>query len=160
MFNDLELRVPNSNSRYSLKLTMAAERAQRGAARRRHRDGGGFNFPCNEPHGALFGKLLSEGRWTVPPEVRAGYDEPGSNKFRNARPGNRSWFTWSFLNFLLVSDSLLTERPSPVGWFANLGSFRTAVVSVQQVETNDQASCHPAATTLMRAAASRITGPC
>ena len=139
---------------------MPAERAQRGAARRRHRDGGVFNFPCNEPQGALFGKLLSEGRWTVPPEVRAGCDEPGSNKFRNARPGNRSWFTWSFLNFLLVSDSLLTERPSPVGWFANLGSFRTAVVSVQQVETNDQASCHPAATTLMRAAASRITGPC
>ena len=105
--------------------------------------GGDFNFPCNEPQGDLFGKLLSEGRWTVPPEVRAGYDEPGFDKFRNARPGNRSWFTWSFLNFLLVSDSLLTERPSPVGWFANLGSFRTAVVSVQQVEPNDRLRVTP-----------------
>ena len=105
--------------------------------------GGDFNFPCNEPQGDLFGRLLSEGRWNVPPEVRTGCDEPGSNKFRNTRPGNRSWFTWSFLDFFVVSDSLLTERPSPVGWFANLGSFRTAVVSAQQVETNDQGFVSP-----------------
>ena len=105
--------------------------------------GGDFNFPCNEPQGDLFGRLLTEGRWNVPPEVRTGCDEPGSNKFRNTRPGNRSWFTWSFLDFFLVSDSLLTERPSPVGWFANLGSFRTAVVSAQQVETSDQGFVSP-----------------
>jgi endonuclease/exonuclease/phosphatase family metal-dependent hydrolase len=105
--------------------------------------GGDFNFPCNEPQGDLFGRLLTEGRWNVPPEVRTGCDEPGSNKFRNARPGNRSWFTWSFLDFFLVSNSLLTERPSPVGWFANLGSFRTAVVSAQQVETTSQGFVSP-----------------
>jgi endonuclease/exonuclease/phosphatase family metal-dependent hydrolase len=105
--------------------------------------GGDFNFPCNEPQGDLFGRLLTEGRWNVPPEVRTGCDEPGSNKFRNTRPGNRSWFTWSFLDFFLVSDSLLTERPSPVGWFANLGSFRTAVVSAQQVEASDQGFVSP-----------------
>ena len=43
----------------------------------------------------------------------------------------------------MVSDSLLTERPSPVGWFANLGSFRTAVVSVEQVETTEQGFVSP-----------------
>jgi endonuclease/exonuclease/phosphatase family metal-dependent hydrolase len=105
--------------------------------------GGDFNFPCNEPEGDLFGRFLAEGRWSVPPEVRTGCEEPGSNKFRNARPSNRSWFTWSFLDFFLVSDSLRTERPSPVGWFANLGSFRTAVVSAQQVETTDQGFVSP-----------------
>ena len=30
-----------------------------------------------------------------------------------------------------------------MGWFANLGSFRTAVVSAQQVETNDQGFVSP-----------------
>jgi endonuclease/exonuclease/phosphatase family metal-dependent hydrolase len=93
--------------------------------------GGDFNFPCNEAQGDLFERLLSEGRWNVPPEVRKGCDEPGSNKFRNTRPGSRSWFTWSFLDFFVVTNSLLAERPSPVGWFANLGSFRTAVISAQ-----------------------------
>jgi len=105
--------------------------------------GGDFNFPCDEAQGDLFGRLFLEGRWNVPPEVRAGCGEPGSNKFNNRRPGNRSWFTWSFLDFFAVSDSLLTERPSPVGWFANLGSFRTAVVSAEQVETNAQGFVSP-----------------
>lgn len=105
--------------------------------------GGDFNFPCNEPQGDLFGRLLFEGRWNAPPEMRAGCGEPGSNKFRNTRPGNRSWFTWSFLDFFLVSDSLLTEKPSPVGWFANLGGFRTAVVTAAQVETNAQGFVSP-----------------
>jgi endonuclease/exonuclease/phosphatase family metal-dependent hydrolase len=105
--------------------------------------GGDFNFPCNEAQGDLFERLLFEGRWTVPPEVRKGCGEPGSNKFRNTRPGNRSWFTWSFLDSFAVSDSLLTEKPSPVGWFANLGSFRTAVVSPEQVETSAQGFVSP-----------------
>lgn len=105
--------------------------------------GGDFNFPCNEAQGDLFGRLLREGRWNAPPEVRKGCDEPGSNKFNNRRPGNKSWFTWSFLDFFLVSDSLSTEKPSPVGWFANLGSFRTAVVSPVQVEMNARGFVSP-----------------
>jgi endonuclease/exonuclease/phosphatase family metal-dependent hydrolase len=105
--------------------------------------GGDFNFACNEAQGDLFARMLSEGRWNVPPEVRKGCEEPGSNKFRNTRPGGRAWFTWSFLDFFLVSDSLLTETPSKVGWFANLGSFRTAVVSAAQVETNAQGFVSP-----------------
>ena len=105
--------------------------------------GGDFNFPCNESQGDLFDRMLSEGNWTAPPEVSKGCAEPGSNKFRNARPGNRSWFTWSFLDFFLVSDNLLAEQPSPVGWFANLGSFRTAVVSPAQVETSSQGFVSP-----------------
>jgi hypothetical protein len=43
----------------------------------------------------------------------------------------------------VVSDSHLVERPSPVGWFADLGSFRTAVVSAQQLETNQQGFVSP-----------------
>lgn len=105
--------------------------------------GGDFNFPCNEAQGDLFARMLDEGRWNAPPEVRKGCAEPGSNKFGNTRPGGRQWFTWSFLDFFLVSDSLSTERPSPVGWFANLGSFRTAVVSAAQVETSEPGFVSP-----------------
>jgi endonuclease/exonuclease/phosphatase family metal-dependent hydrolase len=105
--------------------------------------GGDFNFPCNEAQGDLFARMVSEGRWNAPPEVVKGCAEPGSNKFGNTRPGGRQWFTWSFLDFFLVSDSLLTEKPSPVGWFANLGSFRTAVVSAAQVEVAPQGFVSP-----------------
>lgn len=98
--------------------------------------GGDFNFPCNEAQSDLFDRMLTEGRWIAPPEVKKGCSPPGSNKFRNSRPGGRSWFTWSFLDFFLTSESLSTERPFPSGWFVNLGSFRTAVVSPAQVETS------------------------
>jgi hypothetical protein len=43
----------------------------------------------------------------------------------------------------MVSDSLLTERPIKSGWFANLGSFRTAVVSAEQVEVAPQGYVSP-----------------
>jgi hypothetical protein len=49
----------------------------------------------------------------------------------------------SFLGFFAVSESLLTERPSSVGWFANLGSFRTPVVTADQVETTRQGFVSP-----------------
>jgi len=87
--------------------------------------------------------MLMEGRWIAPPEVRKGCAEPGSNKFGNTRPGGARWFTWSFLDFFLVSNTLSTERPAPVGWFANLGSFRSAVVSPTQVETTAQGFVSP-----------------
>jgi endonuclease/exonuclease/phosphatase family metal-dependent hydrolase len=105
--------------------------------------GGDLNFPCNETQGDLFARMLTDGNWIAPPEVRKGCAEPGSNKFNNRRPGGRSWFTWSFLDFFLVSDNLSTEQPSKVGWFANLGSFRTAVVSAAQVEVAPQGYVSP-----------------
>lgn len=104
--------------------------------------GGDFNFPCNEAQDDLFSRLMSEGRWTVPPEVQKGCNEPGSNKFNNRRP-NGSWFTWSFLDFFAVSDGLRAERPIQSGWFANLGSFRTAVVAPVQVEVATQGFVSP-----------------
>src|SRR6266545_3556549 len=45
--------------------------------------GGDFNFPCNESQSDLFDRMLMEGRWIAPPEVRKGCAEPGSNKFGN-----------------------------------------------------------------------------
>lgn len=80
---------------------------------------------------------------TTSPEVQKGCAEPGIEQFGNTRPGGGRWFTWSFLDCFLVSDSLLTEKPSPVGWFANVGSFRTAVVSAAQVETNQPGFVSP-----------------
>ena len=105
--------------------------------------GGDFNFPCNEAQGDLFARMVSEGRWNAPPQVSKGCSEPGSNKFRNSRPGGGAWFTWSFLDFFLASDSVIADRPSRSGWFANLGSFRTAVVSPVQIETTAQGFVSP-----------------
>jgi hypothetical protein len=52
---------------------------------------------------------------TTSPEVQKAVPNRGSSKFGNTRPGGVRWFTLSFLDCFLVSDSLLTEKPSPVG---------------------------------------------
>jgi hypothetical protein len=49
------------------------------------------------------------------PEVQKGCAEPGIEQVRKYPAGGVRWFTWSFLDCFLVSDSLLTEKPSPVG---------------------------------------------
>ncbi len=103
--------------------------------------GGDFNFNCSEAKGALFERMVRHGNWGVPPEVRAGCDEPGSNKHADHSFG--TWFTWSYLDFVLASENMLSERPSTSGWFSNLGAFRTFVGSVQQIETNSQGYVSP-----------------
>jgi endonuclease/exonuclease/phosphatase family metal-dependent hydrolase len=105
--------------------------------------GGDFNVPCQESQGDLFARMLAEGRWTVPPEVRKGCGESGSSRYAHWRPGNEKWPTWSFLDFFLVSDNLVAEVPTKAGWFANLGSFRTAVVSPDQTEASSAGLLSP-----------------
>ena len=102
---------------------------------------GDFNFNCSETQGALFERMVRHGKWGVPPAVRAGCDEPGTNKHSDRSFG--TWFTWSYLDFFLVSENMLAERPSTSGWFANLGSFRTFVGTPQQLETNSQGYVSP-----------------
>lgn len=103
--------------------------------------GGDFNFNCSETQGALFERMVRHGKWGVPPAVRAGCDEPGTNKHADRSFG--TWFTWSYLDFFLVSENMLAERSSTSGWFANLGSFRTFVGTAQQIETNAQGYVFP-----------------
>lgn len=98
--------------------------------------GGDFNINCSEAQGDLFTRMVRFGDWGVPPSVTAGCDEPGSSKFTERGFGN--WFTWSYLDFFLVSENMLAERASQSGWFANLGSFRTSVATPAQIETNAQ----------------------
>lgn len=103
--------------------------------------GGDFNFNCSESQGALFERFVRHGKWAVPPAVRAGCNEPGSNKHADRSFG--TWFTWSYLDFFLVSENLLAEQPSNSGWFANLGSFRTTVGTGEQIEANSQGYLSP-----------------
>ncbi|THK36745.1 endonuclease/exonuclease/phosphatase family protein [Ensifer sp. MPMI2T] len=98
--------------------------------------GGDFNVNCSETKGDLFGRMVSHGKWGIPPEVMSGCTEPGTNKHSDRTFG--TWFTWSFLDFFLVSENMLSERPSKSGWFANLGSFRTSVATAAQMETNNE----------------------
>lgn len=98
--------------------------------------GGDFNLNCSETQGDLFERAVRFGKWGVPPEVLAGCAEPGSNKHRERSFG--TWFTWSFLDFFLVSENMLAEQRSMSGWFANLGSFRTVVVSGEQLEASGE----------------------
>ncbi|WP_051441040.1 endonuclease/exonuclease/phosphatase family metal-dependent hydrolase (plasmid) [Ensifer sp. WSM1721] len=103
--------------------------------------GGDFNFNCSETQGALFERIVRHGKWGVPPAVRAGCEEPGSNKHTDRSFG--TWFTWSYLDFFLVSENMLAEQPSTSGWFANLGAFRTLVGTGEQIETNSQGYVSP-----------------
>lgn len=98
--------------------------------------GGDFNLNCSETRGDLFQRMVRFGRWGVPPEVTSGCAEPGTSKHRER--GFGTWFTWSFLDFFLVSQNMLAEERSMSGWFANLGSFRTAVTSGEQMEANGE----------------------
>lgn len=98
--------------------------------------GGDFNLSCSETQGDLFARMVSFGKWGVPPEVTSGCVEPGSNKYRERSFGN--WFTWSFLDFFLVSENMLAEQRSNSGWLANLGSFRTEMVSKEQLEVSGE----------------------
>lgn len=93
--------------------------------------GGDFNLNCSETQGDLFERMVRFGKWGVPPEVTGGCAEPGTNKHRER--GFGTWFTWSFLDFFLVSENMLAEQRSMSGWFANLGSFRTQIVSGEQI---------------------------
>lgn len=103
--------------------------------------GGDFNFNCSESQGDLFGAMLRYGKWGAPPEVTAGCGEPGSSKHQERRVG--TYFTWSFLDFFLVSENMLSERPVKSGWYANLGSFRTSVGTAAQIQTNDDGYVSP-----------------
>ena len=98
--------------------------------------GGDFNLNCSETRGDLFERMVRFGKWGVPPEVTSGCEEPGTNKHRDR--GFGTWFTWSFLDFFLVSENMLAEQRSMSGWFANLGSFRTVVVSGEQLEASGE----------------------
>lgn len=98
--------------------------------------GGDFNFNCSETQGDLFERMVRFGKWGVPPEVTSGCGEPGTNKHRDR--GFGTWFTWSFLDFFLVSENMLAEQRSTSGWFANLGSFRTLVATGEQVATSGE----------------------
>lgn len=98
--------------------------------------GGDFNLSCSETQGDLFQQIVRHGKWGVPPEVIGGCKEPGTNKHRER--GFGAWFTWSFLDFFLVSENMLAEQRSSSGWFANLGSFRTIVVSEEQIQATSE----------------------
>ena len=103
-----------------------------------HLPSGGNPFICREHalQGDLFERAVRFGKWGVPPEVMAGCAEPGTNKHRERSFG--TWFTWSFLDFFLVTENMLAEQRSMSGWFANLGSFRTVVVSGEQLEASGE----------------------
>ena len=103
--------------------------------------GGDFNLNCSESQGDLFSAMLRYGKWGAPPEVAAGCGEPGSSKHQERRVG--TYFTWSFLDFFLVSENMLSERPVKSGWYANLGSFRTSVGTAAQIQTNDDGYVSP-----------------
>jgi endonuclease/exonuclease/phosphatase family metal-dependent hydrolase len=105
--------------------------------------GGDFNFICSDAQGDLFARMLTEGHWVAPPEVRKGCAEPGSEQFVSYRSNDEVWPTWSFLDAFLVSDNLVADATSGAGWFANLGSFRTAVVSAHQVATSPDGKVTP-----------------
>lgn len=98
--------------------------------------GGDFNLNCSETQDDLFERAVRFGKWGVPPEVTGGCAEPGTNKHRERSFG--TWFTWSFLDFFLVSENMLAEQRSKSGWFANLGSFRTVVVNGEQLEASGE----------------------
>ncbi len=110
--------------------------------------GGDFNFICSDAQGDAFAHMLSDGHWQVPPEVRKGCAEPGSEEYDSHRPNGELWPTWSFLDTFLVSDNLVADATNGASWFANLGSFRTAVVSSEQVATSSDGKVTPKDTNL------------
>lgn len=102
---------------------------------------GDINFPCHETAGDFFERLVLDGNWWVPPEVTSGCSQPGSSKFAQ-RGLDRAWFTWSFLDAILVSNSLVDGR-TDANWFADLGSFRTIIATEQQLAVSDAGFVEP-----------------
>ena len=104
---------------------------------------GDFNVNCNEGPTDSFARLLRIGNWYASPLVRSGCEAPGSSKFVDRRINN--WNTWSFLDMILVSSTLSPSRPSDKNWFADLGSFSSAIVTSEQimVDENDRGFIEP-----------------
>lgn len=92
---------------------------------------GDFNVNCNEGPTDSFGRLLRIGNWYASPLVRSGCEAPGSSKFVDRLVNN--WNTWSFLDMILVSSTLSPSQPSDKNWFADLGSFSSAIVTPEQI---------------------------
>jgi endonuclease/exonuclease/phosphatase family metal-dependent hydrolase len=92
---------------------------------------GDFNLNCLETQTDAMDRLLVKGNWYLSPLATAGCSAPGSSKF--IERGIDNWNTWSFLDLILVSNTLSLTQPSINNWFADLGSFGTLVVSPEQV---------------------------
>ncbi|WP_068312583.1 endonuclease/exonuclease/phosphatase family protein [Polycladidibacter hongkongensis] len=85
---------------------------------------GDFNFNCDDLKNGEFQALAKAGGWLFPPEI-AGCRAPGSSFYGRNQ-------TWSFLDMILVSESLNPEQVPPNNWVADLGSFRTVVTQPGQ----------------------------
>lgn len=96
---------------------------------------GDFNVNCNEGPTDSFSRLLRIGNWYASPLVRSDCEAPGSSKFVDRLVNN--WNTWSFLDMILVSSTLSPSQPSDKNWFADLGSFSSAIVTPEQITVDE-----------------------
>ncbi|GHB17361.1 endonuclease [Pseudovibrio japonicus] len=96
---------------------------------------GSFNFTCTDIQTGEFQALTREGNWSYPPEI-IGCASPGSAFYYRDQ-------SWSFLDLVIVSNSLRPDQESDSTWFADLGSFHTVVTHPSQYARDTRSRVHP-----------------
>jgi endonuclease/exonuclease/phosphatase family metal-dependent hydrolase len=97
---------------------------------------GDTNINCSPEDQAVIADVLRD-RWIVPDETNKGCRAPGSEFF----PPRTQW---SFLDLIMTSRSLTSSSREGAPWFADFGSFRTAITAPEvQVEADERGRVKP-----------------